>query len=114
MKRTALFFMMFCLAALLCASVPNARAGEDSCTREDLIKITDKYFESLQENKIRDLPLASTAKFTENGIEKEVGKGLWETAGKPLLRNTLIDTKKCVTATIAVIEEPFSSKTFRY
>jgi hypothetical protein len=37
--------------------------------------------------------------------------GFWETAGKPLLKRTLIDTRKCVTATMAVMEEPFSSKT---
>jgi len=111
MKRTTLFFLAVCLTAFGCASVSNAQTGEDNCTREDLSKITDKYFESLQEHSTSDLPLASTAKFTENGVKKDVGKGIWETAGKPLLRRTLIDTPKCVTATIAVIEEPFSSET---
>ncbi len=103
--------MTICFTVFGCAAVSNDQAGGDSCTREDLIKITDKYFESLQEHKTSGLPLASTAKFTENGVKKDVGTGFWETAGKPLLRRTLIDTKKCVTATIAVIEEPFSSKT---
>jgi hypothetical protein len=111
MKRIAIFFITVCLSVFVCAAVSNAQTGEDSCSREDLIKITDKYFKSIQEHKTSDLPLASTAKFTENGVKKDVGKGFWETAGKPLLRRTLIDTKKCVTATIAVIEEPFSSKT---
>ena len=111
MKRIALFFLTVCLTAFGCASVSNVQTGEDSCTREDLSKITDKYFESLQEHRTSGLPLASTAKFTENGVKKDVGKGFWETAGKPLLRRTLIDTEKCVTATIAVIEEPFSSET---
>jgi hypothetical protein len=69
------------------------------------------YFKSIEEHSISGLPLSSTAKFTENGIQKEVGKGFWETAGKPLLKRTLIDTQKCTTATIAVVEEPFSSKT---
>ncbi len=110
MKRTALFFITVCLTALVFAAASNARAG-DRCTREDLIKITDRYFDSIQKHSTSGLPLASTAKFTENGVEKEVGTGLWETAGKPLLRRTLIDTKKCTTATISVIEEPFSSKT---
>ena len=111
MKRIALFFLTVCFTAFVCAAVSNAQTGEDSCTREDLTKITDKYFESIQEHKTSDLPLASTVKFTENGVKKDVGKGFWETAGKPLLRRTLIDTRKCVTATMAVIEEPFSSKT---
>ena len=98
--------MMVCLTAFACDTVSNVQE-EGSCTREDLVKITDKYFESLQKHQIADLPLASTVKFTENAVEKEVGKGFWETAGKPLLRRTLVDTEKCVTATIAVIEEPF-------
>jgi len=108
MKRTAILFMTVCLTALVFTAVSNA---QDSCSREDLIKITDKYFESIQKHTTSGLPLASAAKFTENGILKEVGKGFWETAGKPLLKRTLVDTQKCVTATIAVIEEPFSSKT---
>jgi len=111
MKRIALFFLTFGSIALVSAAVSNAQTGEDSCSREDLAKITDKYFESIQEHNASDLPLASTAKFTENGVKQDVGKGFWETAGKPLLRRTLIDTRKCVTATIAVMEEPFSSKT---
>jgi hypothetical protein len=111
MKRIALFFSTFCFLVFVCAAVSNAQTGENSCTRENLTKITDKYFESIQEHKVSDLPLASTAKFTENGVKKEVGQGFWETAGKPLLKRTLIDTQKCVTATIAVMEEPFSSKT---
>jgi hypothetical protein len=110
MKRIVLFFLTVSFMALVCAAVSNAQTG-DSCSREDLTKITDKYFESIQEHKASDLPLASTAKFTENGVNKDIGKGIWATAGKPLLRRTLIDTRKCVTATIAVIEEPFSSKT---
>ena len=110
MKRIVLFFLTVSFMALVCAAVSNAQTG-DSCIREDLTKMTDKYFESIQEHKASDLPLASTAKFTENGVNKDIGKGFWATAGKPLLRRTLIDTRKCVTATIAVIEEPFSSKT---
>jgi hypothetical protein len=111
MKRIALMFLTVSFTAFVYAAVSNAQTGGDRCTREDLTQITDKYFESIQQHKTSDLPIASTAKFTENGVKKDVGKGIWETAGKPLLRRTLIDTKKCVTATIAVIEEPFSSKT---
>ena len=110
MKRIVLFFLTVSFMALVCAAVSNAQTG-DGCIREDLTKITDKYFESIQEHKASDLPLASTVKFTENGVNKDIGKGFWETAGKPLLKRTLIDTRKCVTATIAVMEEPFSSKT---
>jgi hypothetical protein len=111
MKRIASFLLTACVVAFIFAAVSNAQTGKDGCTREDLTKITDRYFESIQEHKTSDLPLASTLKFTENGIQKDAGKGFWETAGKPLLKRTLIDTAKCVTATMAVMEEPFSSKT---
>ncbi len=111
MKRIALLLAKICLTAFVCAAGSNALAGEESCTRENLTKITDMYFEAIQAHKTSGLPLAPTVKFTENGIPKEVGKGFWETAGKPLLRRTLVDTKKCVTATLSVIEEPFDSKT---
>lgn len=89
----------------------TAQAGKDGCTRADLTKVADTYFESLREHNASDLPLGTTVKYTENGIKTDVGKGFWGTAGKPLLRRTLIDTQKCVVATIAVMEEPFSSKT---
>ncbi|MEJ2247734.1 MAG: hypothetical protein P8Y80_16920, partial [Acidobacteriota bacterium] len=111
MKRITLFFLTVSFMAFVCAAVSNAQTGGDSCTRQDLVKITDQYFESIQQHETSGLPLASTAKFTENGVTKDVGKGFWETAGKPLLRRTLVDTRKCVTATMAVMEEPFSSKT---
>ncbi len=111
MKRIGLSFLTVCFIAFVCAAVSSAQTGADRCTREDLAKMTDKYFESLREHKASDLPLSSMAKFTENGVTKDAGKGFWETAGKPLLKRTLIDTRKCVTATIAVMEEPFSSKT---
>ncbi|MBN1569836.1 MAG: hypothetical protein JXA73_18470 [Acidobacteria bacterium] len=111
MKRLATFILTAGILTFVCAAASNAQTGGDSCTREDLTKIADAYFESIREHKASDLPLAFTAKFTENGVKKDLGKGFWETAGKPLLRRTLIDTKKCTVATIAVIEEPFSSKT---
>ena len=93
MKRIAIFFLAVFLTTFVCAVISNAQTGEDSCTREDLTKITDQYFESIQEHGVSDLPLASTARFTENGVKKDVGQGFWETAGKPLLRRTMIDTR---------------------
>jgi hypothetical protein len=111
MKRITPLILTACFTAFVFAAVSNAQTGKDSCTRENLTKITDRYFESIQEHKTSDLPLASTIKFTENGVQKDAGKGFWETAGKPLLKRTLIDTTKCVTATMAVMEEPFSAKT---
>jgi predicted alpha-1,6-mannanase (GH76 family) len=71
MKRFALIFLTAGFIALVCAAASSAQTGEGSCSREDLAKITDKYFESIQQHKTSGLPVASTAKFTENGILKD-------------------------------------------
>jgi hypothetical protein len=108
MKRMAAFFLAILLAAWASPATMNAQTG---CKRADLNGIVDKYLASLTNHNSSSLPLASTVKFTENGDEKAVGKGFWETAGKPLLKITLIDTQKCGAHIQAVMEEPFSAKT---
>ena len=79
MKRSALVFLTAGFIAFVCAAASSAQA-EDGCTREDLTKIADEYFVSIREHKASDLPLASTVKFTENGVKTDVGKGFWETS----------------------------------
>src|SRR5512136_520999 len=74
MKRFALVFLTAGFIAFVCAAASSAQAG-DGCTREDLTKIADKYFVSIREHKTSDLPLASTLKFTENGVKTDAGKG---------------------------------------
>jgi hypothetical protein len=44
-------------------------------------------------------------KYTENGIEVPIGKGVWETAGKTTFKRGMVDTQKCGTHTQAVIEK---------
>jgi hypothetical protein len=110
MKRIALWLL---LPLLGWGSIPAAKAQAvlSGCTREALKAITDKYFAALEKRDPSGLPLASNVKFTEDGVELAVGKGFWQTAGRPLLKRTLIDTVKCGTHTNAVMEERFSSKT---
>ena len=50
MKRIARCFLAVSFLAFVCAAVSNAQTGGDSCTREDLTKIANKYFESIQEH----------------------------------------------------------------
>lgn len=52
MKRIGLSFLTVCFIAFVCAAVSYAQTGDDRCTREDLTKMTDKYFGSLQEHKV--------------------------------------------------------------
>ena len=111
MKRLAPLFLVICLLAL--GSIPAVRAQtvQSGCAREVLKGFIDKYFAALEAHDPSGLPLASNVKYTENGVELDVGRGFWQTAGKPLLKRNLIDAKKCGTHTYAVIEEKFNAKT---
>ena len=106
MKRIAPFVLAILFLAY--GSFANAQSG---CTRDTLNSMVDKYIDSLASHSTSYLPLASNVKFTENGVEKAVGKGFWETAGKSLLKITLIDTRKCGAHIQAVMEEPYSAPT---
>ncbi|MGD9161569.1 MAG: hypothetical protein PVG39_24360 [Desulfobacteraceae bacterium] len=110
MKRIMLFTV---ISMMLFGSVlsAGAQANKAACTREELKGFVDKYFASINAHDLSGLPLAPDAKFTENGVELEMGKGFWLTAGKVLLRRDLIDTLKCGTHTVAVIEEKFDPET---
>jgi len=91
--------------------VTNARLEDTACSRENLKGLVDRYFEALEAHDPSGLPLASDVKYTENGVEVAVGQGLWQTAGKTLLRRDLIDTQKCGTHSNVVIEEKFDPAT---
>jgi hypothetical protein len=82
-----------------------AQSSGQACTRESLKAITDKFFAALEAHNPSSLPLASGAKYTENGTVVAVGKGAWETAGKTTFKRGLVDTQKCGTHTQAIIEE---------
>jgi hypothetical protein len=95
---------MICLVVLGCALAANAQAP---CTRDSLKGYIQKYFAALEAHNPSSLPLASNAKYTENGVEMAVGKGFWQTAGKTLLKRDLLDTLKCGTHSNVVIEEKY-------
>ncbi len=106
MKRVLLLTAigMIFMASVMTSAV---QAGQDTYTRADLKGFIDKYFASIKAHDITGLPLAPNVKFTENGVELEPGKGFFQTAGKVLMRRDLIDTMKCGTHSVAVIEEKF-------
>ncbi|HHU29305.1 MAG: hypothetical protein QM368_05360 [Bacillota bacterium] len=75
--------------------------------RAMLKEFTDYYFEALTAHNPAKLHFAPGVKFTENGVIKNVHmrEDFWQTAGKILLKRTLVDTKKFGTHTEAVMEE---------
>ena len=88
-----------------------AQTSTPDCSREALRGLVDRYFVALAAHDPSGLPLAPNVRSTENGVEVAVGKGLWQTAGKALMRRVLIDTRQCGAHASAVLEEPFSSAT---
>jgi hypothetical protein len=75
--------------------------------RAMLKEFTENYFEALLAHNSSKLHFASGVKFTENGVIKSVhmAEGFWKTAGKILMKRTLVDTKKFGTFTEAIMEE---------
>ena len=97
------------LIALGGLSPAGAQTSKADCSREALRGIVDGYFAALAAHDPSGLPLAPNVRSTENGVEVAVGKGLWQTAGKALMRRVLVDTRQCGAHASAVLEEPFSS-----
>ena len=67
-----------------------AQSGDSPCKREGLKTITEKLFTTLEAHKPSSLPLASGLRYTENGIEVPIGKGVWETAGKTTFKRGML------------------------
>jgi hypothetical protein len=90
-------------------------SGGDStaCTREGLTSIRDAYFVALAANDPSTLPLAASAKFTENGEEMTIGEGgLWATAGELKYVHSAIDTEACTILSEAVVPDGNTDLTF--
>jgi hypothetical protein len=96
---------VFLVLVLGISAAAVAQSGGSACTRESLKAIADNFFTALEAHNPSSLPLASGARYTENGIEVEIGKGSWESAGKTTFKRTMVDTTKCGTHTQAIIEE---------
>ena len=92
----------------------SAIAQSDECTRENLQNITDKYFSALEAHKPSEAPLAKNVRYTENGIDVPVGKGIWETIIKTTFKRRMVDTKKCGTHTQAILDEKDNPKPVLY
>jgi len=105
MLRWALFGGAVWFLVLAGSAAAMAQSSGQTCTREGLKAITDKFLAALEAHNPSALPLASGVKYTENGITVAIGKGTWETAGKTTFKRGLIDTQKCGTHTQAIIEE---------
>lgn len=56
-------------------------AADESCDRACLTRIVDQYLAALVAHDPSRLPLAKDVKFTEDGVQLQLGDALWATAG---------------------------------
>jgi hypothetical protein len=99
---TALLIPLLATAATP-APTPSTRF---TCDRPCLAKIADTYFTALIAHDPSRLPLAPDVKYTETGIVKPIGEGLWKTAETlPRYRLNLYDPETGGIGIHAVLKE---------
>lgn len=82
------------------------------CTREELKTILDRYFTALAAHTPALVPLASNAKYTENGVQVPIGQGLWSTAGAVKFKRTALDVQTCSSASEAVVPDGATDRVY--
>lgn len=97
------------LLALPALSPSQAMHAASSCDRACLQGFVDTYMDALSHHDPSRLPLASGARFTENGAEVPLGEALWVTFTKPLgYRHYFTDPESGeVTAFVTLIENDY-------
>ena len=93
-------------AGLLQAAAPSTPPTRFGCDRACLARHADAYFAALAAHDPARLPLAPNVKYTETGIVKKPGEGVWKTAeGLPRFRLNLYDPETGGIGVHAVLKE---------
>jgi hypothetical protein len=81
-------------------------AGAQTCDRDCLAGMIDRYLEDLVANDPSSLPLADNVRFTEDTVEMDLGQGLWQNAtGVRRYRQDILDVGSGTAASQVVVEE---------
>src|SRR5262252_2839744 len=84
----------------------QARNGSGPCDRACLENFVDKYLDAVIAHDPKLLPLSRNVKFTENGVQLEVGDAHWKTVvGKGTYRLFVTDPEAGQVAFIGTIRE---------
>jgi hypothetical protein len=83
----------------------NAADSPYDCDRACLAEFADLYFEALASHDPSMLPLSPEIKYTETGVIRRIGEGIWRTAGDPTYRLNLFDPETGGIAVHAVVPE---------
>lgn len=84
-----------------------------ACDRACLTGFMDKYLEAQAAHRVAALPLAKTARLTENGVEIKPGEGFFRTAGEPTYRLDIADPEMGGVASQLVVREG-DAKVFQF
>jgi hypothetical protein len=93
---------------LLVAAIPGVRAqtGSGACDRACLEGFVDKYLDALVAHDPKLLPLSRNVKFTENGVQLELGDSQWKTVtGEGKYRLFVTDAEAGQVAFIGTVSE---------
>lgn len=94
--------IVFGLAVALAAPVALAQ----SCGRDCLRGVMTQYLNALVRHDPSALPLASSVRFTEDGVEKKLGEGLWRTASAlGTYRQDFLDVRESTAASFVIVED---------
>jgi len=65
------------VAFALCASLVSLKVNAQDCNRACLEDWVDRYLDAVVDNDPSAVPMTRDVRFTENGVQLEVGDGLW-------------------------------------
>lgn len=98
--------LLTCSLAPLLATAAAPPTTRFNCDRACLAKVADSYFTALIAHDPSLLPLSPNVKYTETGIPKPIGEGLWKTAETlPRYRLNLYDPETGGIGIHAVLKE---------
>jgi hypothetical protein len=98
--------LLVCVSVLSAGLSSQAHAQVGACSRACLEDIMDDYLTALVANDASLAPLAEGARYSENGQQIGVGRGLWRTASKDTsYRLYFTDALRGQVGLIGVIEE---------
>jgi len=103
MKR---FFLLGVIVSVFAASAAAQRNTPAACDRECLRGFVTQYLDAMVAHNPKALPLASSARFTENTKTMPLGEGLWKNASKlRTYRLDFLDVRDGQAASHVIVEE---------
>ena len=85
------------------ASTGGDGAPGGGCTRAALTSAINAYFTALAAHAPAMAPIASSAKYTESGMQMQIGDGEWKTAAAVKFKRSALDTEICNSVTESVL-----------